>query len=246
MPLHRAVSEGCSVEYFEIGRGPGKRVARKPCAYHKLPVPLSGVFPGLGVSPGQVFQDAVIQRKIGYHPLELVVFLFQFLQALGLVQLHAAILTPPAVIGIGGDGKFPADFFDRTTLRHLHIDLTEHRNDLFGGEFLARHKSPLFLGPIVGSVTHDLDQVEGGRSVHEVTKGLRAGPFGHEDLLGVGRLALDTFHGAPLRFRDSDHPSTYSFPPNMKQRSAQFYTFPKRERLLVQDYPLSLRLLGVI
>ena len=74
-----------SVEYLLVGRMPDRLASRKPSAFRKLFGFPYGVWPGLEVSLGQFFQDRFIQHEIRYDLLELGVFLFEFLELLGLV-----------------------------------------------------------------------------------------------------------------------------------------------------------------
>jgi hypothetical protein len=67
----------CSVGYFWIGLMPGKHVSGKPVLFHKLIGFHDDVFPGLEVSPGQLFQNRFIQHQISHDFLELGVFSFE-------------------------------------------------------------------------------------------------------------------------------------------------------------------------
>ena len=67
-----------------------------------------GTAPGLEVSPGNVLEDLLIQAEFAHQPLQLAVFLLQFLQPLGLVHLQAAVLLALAVVGLFRDTGFPA------------------------------------------------------------------------------------------------------------------------------------------
>ena len=126
---------------------PGRLASRKPLAFHRLIGFPCGVWPGLGVSLGQFFQDSFIQHEIRYHLLELGVFLFEFLELLGLVHLQATVPFPPTVVGERCDLKLSAGLFDGTTLGLLNLGLTKNRNNLLGTVFLSRHKAPFFSLP---------------------------------------------------------------------------------------------------
>jgi len=53
-----------------------------------------------------------IQGEISHQALEPVIFLLQLFETFSLVDLQAAVLSSPMVIGVGFDLGFPAGFFD--------------------------------------------------------------------------------------------------------------------------------------
>ena len=104
---------------------------------------------GLKVSLGSLFKDGIIQRDISHQLLQLGVFLLQFLEPLGLLHPHATVLFTPAVIGLLGNTKLPANFTYRGVLAEQYFSLSQLVDDLFGFECLFDHwLPPIVLFPV--------------------------------------------------------------------------------------------------
>jgi hypothetical protein len=79
--------------------------------------------PGLEVSPADLFQDGIAQREIGDQlPQPGILFLHLF-KALGLIDLHAAILFATAVVGLFGDTDLSYSCLDRLASAQQYLDL---------------------------------------------------------------------------------------------------------------------------
>ena len=68
---------------------------------------------------------------------------FQFRQPFGLVDLHTALLLPPAILGLIGDTELFKGLRCRCTLGKQHIGFAELVNDLFGVVSFLWHGSDL-------------------------------------------------------------------------------------------------------
>ena len=69
------------------------------------------------------------QQLIGQQSFEFGVLLLQGTQALGLLQVHAAIFALSAIVGLGADGILPADLLG---LQLFSLGITQDADDLFG------------------------------------------------------------------------------------------------------------------
>ena len=87
------------------GRGP-----RRPAAA------LGSVF-----SRGHLFQDQLVHGQLGHHPLEASIPQLELLEALGLVDLEAAVRLAPAEVGMVSDADDLAGLVDRCALAEQDI-----------------------------------------------------------------------------------------------------------------------------
>ena len=104
-----------------------------------------GAAPGLEVSPGDVLKDLLVQAEFSYQPLQLAVFLLQFLQPFRLVHLQAAVFLAPAVVGLLGDAAFPARDRSRLAVCNSNLDLPKQAHNLFRCMLLALRHLPLLF-----------------------------------------------------------------------------------------------------
>ena len=63
---------------------------------------------GLVFSLESFLQDQLVERQLGHGLLQPIVLAFEILQALGLVELQAAILAPPAIVALLRDADASA------------------------------------------------------------------------------------------------------------------------------------------
>jgi hypothetical protein len=90
------------------------------------------VSPGLQVWAGSFPQDRLVQLRIRQQTLEPVVFDFQFLQTLGLINPHSTVFFPPSIIRRFRHALLPADGRHRLAPPSLHIGFPQFQDDLFG------------------------------------------------------------------------------------------------------------------
>jgi len=57
---------------------------------------------GLEVSPGSLCQDQLIKRQVRDCPAEPFILFLKLLEATGLINAHATILTPPPIVSLFG------------------------------------------------------------------------------------------------------------------------------------------------
>ena len=107
----------------------GKHVAHSPLVAGHVPQPY-GAAPGLEVSPRKVLKNLLVQAELGYQPLQLHIFLLQFLQPLGLIHLQPAVLLASAVVGLLGNAGLTAGHRVRLSVRHRHFDLPQNVHNL--------------------------------------------------------------------------------------------------------------------
>jgi hypothetical protein len=93
-------------------------------------------------SLGHELQHVDVQGLIRHDALETRVLLLEFLQALGVVGLHAAILIAPAVPGRLGDLELPAHFGHVVTLIEKLLAFGEFSDHLFGAVTPLLHYCP--------------------------------------------------------------------------------------------------------
>jgi hypothetical protein len=87
---------------------------------------------GLEVSPGNIRKNCLLQVQLAYQTLQACILLFQLLQSLGLINLHAAILTSPAVVALISRSSFAAGTEYILTLTYLDLNLAQLGHDLLG------------------------------------------------------------------------------------------------------------------
>ena len=86
--------------------------------------------------PEPDLQRLDVQVRLGQQPLQAVVLLF--FQALGVFDLHAAVLGPPLVEA----GRAEAVLASQLSHRHPGIRLLDEPDDLLGGETTLLHVCP--------------------------------------------------------------------------------------------------------
>src|SRR5690606_34889450 len=118
---------------------------------------------GLPLSLGDLLQGEDIQSLIRDEPLELQILGLEFLQALELVGLHAAILGFPAMIRLLGDLELLADLGDCLPAAKVHLGLAQLLDDLLRGVLPAfRHSSSLLRRFLLRRLSFTLVQFSGG------------------------------------------------------------------------------------
>src|SRR6185312_13947766 len=75
-------------------------------------------------------QDLLVERQLRNSYLQPLVLALELLQPLGLINLQAAVLAPPFIIGLLRDPGAPADLARRLPLRDPHYRFTQEANDL--------------------------------------------------------------------------------------------------------------------
>ena len=120
---------------------------------------------GLELSPHDFLKDLVVQREIRDCAPKSGVFLLHIFHALGLVDLQAAILFAPAVVGLFGHTNGSRRRSCRLTASEANLHLPQFRNNLFRLGSLA-HVSAPYLKPELTQIT---DHFSGGRpSGHKI------------------------------------------------------------------------------
>ena len=108
---------------------------------------------GLVFSPESFLQDQLVERQLRPRPLEPAVFLLQFPEALGLVELQTAVLAPPAIITLLRDAKTSADGANRLALSETDLRFPQKTDDLLCRDrFRAIPSSPHSRLEIAGFV----------------------------------------------------------------------------------------------
>src|SRR5690606_20444745 len=93
--------------------------------------PLRGATEGWSVSLGDLLEHLDVQRLVGDDLLQSVVLLFQRLQPLGLLALHAAVLGSPATQGGFADLQGLQYLADALASRQHGVGVAELFDDLF-------------------------------------------------------------------------------------------------------------------
>ena len=78
------------------------------------------------------FKAGDVEGLVGHDALEPGVLALELLQALRVVGLHAAVLVPPAVIGLLGDLEVPSNRRDVGPFGEQPVGLAELADDLLG------------------------------------------------------------------------------------------------------------------
>ena len=105
------------------------------------------------VSLGCFLENHLVQCEIGDRPSKPGVLRFEFLETLHLIDPHAALFFPPAVVGDLMNTQFAND------LRHLHplgqqgFRLSQLGDDLFRPVVSSCHFLPPSIGPDTSSVS---------------------------------------------------------------------------------------------
>src|SRR5215213_5814701 len=86
------------------------------------------------VSRRDVLEHLLLQREIGHKATQPSVLALQLLQAFGLLKLQAPILPAPAIITLLGDAGLLTGKRQALSLGELHLNLTQHGDDLLGAE----------------------------------------------------------------------------------------------------------------
>src|SRR5215207_6561344 len=86
------------------------------------------------VSRRDVLEHLLLQREIGHTATQPSVLALQLLQAFGLLKLQAPILPAPAIITLLGDAGLLTGKRQALSLGELHLNLTQHGDDLLGAE----------------------------------------------------------------------------------------------------------------
>ena len=91
----------------------------------------------------------MVQRLIGHQPLQPRVLLLQLLEPLRLIQPQAALLPPPAVVGLLGDAEPSCHFGHTLALRQDHLRLPQFPDDLLCRVPLPRQADSLLPARIL-------------------------------------------------------------------------------------------------
>ena len=92
---------------------------------------------GLEVSLRNLFQDSVIQGKIGNQLPQPSVLFLQLFELLSLLYTHATILSPPAIVGLFGDADLSAGFTNGSPLDNQDPNLTKLVDDLLWSVYFS-------------------------------------------------------------------------------------------------------------
>lgn len=160
--LHPPAGPAPAAEWSGLGSAPDTPGApTRPAPHRPAPRPAAGGL-GLGVSPGGLLQDQLIQRQVGDRPPQAGVLLLQLLQPLGLIHLQPVVLLPPAVVGLLSHPQRPAHLPYTAALRQGHLGFPEFVDDLLDGMLLPGHPDLLSQGP---TLTLELDRFWGVRAI---------------------------------------------------------------------------------
>jgi hypothetical protein len=86
------------------------------------------------VSRRDVLEHLLLQREIGHKATQPSVLALQLLQAFGVLKLQAPILPAPAIITLLGDAGLLTGKRQALSWGELHLNLTQHGDDLLGAE----------------------------------------------------------------------------------------------------------------
>ena len=106
---------------------------------------LFGASPGSEVSRGRLSKDCVVERYLGNELLQARALLLELLQALGLVELEAAVLLPPALVGLLGDSDLLASLGNALALREHELRFAELGDDFFRTVTFSSHVFHLLI-----------------------------------------------------------------------------------------------------
>src|SRR5262249_2532404 len=116
-------------------------IVHSPGTLRAQAAPRPGAARGLEVSRGDVLKNLLLERELCHQALELEVLLLQLLHPLRLVELQPAVFFAPAVVALLGDPGIAAGLWRAIAVGHLHLDLSQQTDDLFGLVLLGWHTS---------------------------------------------------------------------------------------------------------
>src|SRR5215813_10778324 len=144
MPLRRSSALRHSVVSCATAPAADRHAARSLGTFRAHAPPHNAAAQGSEVSRSHVLQDLLLQRQLRHQTLQLGVLPLQLFHSLRLIQLQAAVLFSPAVVGLHRDFRFFAGLRRGLPVRNFYFHLPQQRHDLLRLVSPHRHVQLLY------------------------------------------------------------------------------------------------------